>query len=628
MPHNQLNALRRSQAIMPFGPGAVLDVRAQGGGLASVVIAGLEAWDASAPPAGLDNGQVTHEPRLERTLRVGGFRLPPVVPESMQNRKETPHLLGVRFPDYLQCTKCHLIGPAKKWAREPGSAAKYCDRCSTGPKARRYVVPVRFVTACENGHIEDFPWDMWVGHRPDCSHGRYNFLKLEGTARSGLAGLVLRCPKCEAFRSMEGALSKEAMKGIGASCRGKRPWLPQGNDETGCTAPYRAMLRGASNMYFGVTASALDIPPWSDPLQKRLARWWGEIVALDTPEERADLIRLLKLPSKLAMDPDTLLREVESRLASLSNTAASGVAALRLEEYRQLTNERAVPLDESTEFETRGVVVPLDLRVWFSKIVSVLRLREVRALTGFTRIRPWAEEGIAGQQISRLSVRPKNWLPAIEVRGEGVFLELNRETLAAWEPAFADRAASVHADYQRDWSERTGGGTPPKTVTPRLLLIHSLAHALMRQLSIECGYATASLRERLYVGTGAQDMAGLLIYTATTDSEGTLGGLSRQADPDRFAPIVYRGVRAMEWCSTDPLCITLVRSLSDPLNRAACHACMLAPETACEEMNRLLDRATLIGTRGPGKSSRLSGFFEGMFAGGSSSPAEGAPTCR
>ena len=431
MPHQQLNPLRRSQAIMPFGPGAVLDVRAQDGGLASVVIAGLEGWDACAPPAGLDNDQVTHEPRLERTLRVGGFRLPPVVPQSLQDRKETPHLLGVRFPEYLQCTKCHLIGPSSKWGRDPGGAGKFCDRCSLGPKSRRYVVPVRFVTACENGHIDDFPWDMWVRHRADCQNGRYGMLHLEGTARSGLAGLVLRCPKCEASRSMEGALSKDAMKGIGASCRGKRPWLPKGNDEQNCTAKYRAMLRGASNMYFGVTASALDIPPWSDPLQKRLTRWWGEIVALETPSERADLIRLLKLASKLSMDPDTLLQEVERRVAALSSTATSGVAALRLEEYCQLTNERAAALDETTEFETRGVVVPLDLRHWFSKIVSVLRLREVRALRGFTRIRPWAEEGVAGQHISRLSVRPKNWLPAIEVRGEGVFVELNRSALAA-----------------------------------------------------------------------------------------------------------------------------------------------------------------------------------------------------
>ena len=123
-------------------------------------------------------------------------------------------------------------------------------------------------------------------------------------------------------------------------------------------------------------------------------------------------------------------------------------------------------------------------------------------------------------------------------------------------------------------------------------------------------------------------MAGLLIYTATTDSEGTLGGLSRQADPDRFAPIAFRAIRAMEWCSTDPLCITLVRSLSDPLNRAACHACMLAPETACEEMNRLLDRATLIGTRGSGIATRLPGFFEGMLASAGGSATNGRPACQ
>jgi hypothetical protein len=127
-------------------------------------------------------------------------------------------------------------------------------------------------------------------------------------------------------------------------------------------------------------------------------------------------------------------------------------------------------------------------------------------------------------------------------------------------------------------------------------MIHSLAHALMRQLTLECGYSTASLRERLYVSDGVDGMTGLLIYTATSDSDGTLGGLQRRAGPDLLGPTILGALKSVQWCSSDPLCISGLTAAPDSHSIAACHSCMLMPETSCEMHNRFLDRTLLIGS--------------------------------
>src|SRR5262249_40336247 len=148
-----------------------------------------------------------------------------------------------------------------------------------------------------------------------------------------------------------------------------------------------------------------------------------------------------------------------------------------------------------------------------------------------------------------------------------------------------------------EWKSRRTDKTPlPKPITPRMLLVHTFAHSLIRQLTLDCGYSSTALRERLYVGYSPTPMAGLLIYTATGDDDGTLGGLQRQGDPARIGRTVVAAVRSQVWCSSDPLCIEDMLAPRDKLSLAACHACVLAPETACEEFNRFLDRAIMVGT--------------------------------
>jgi hypothetical protein len=601
---NDIGKVRRSAVLANFAPGAVADFRS-GHAAISGVIAGLEEWDRSAGPGGLVNPQVIHEPRLERKLGVKGFRLPFVVDEEWKDKDGNPdtrRLVAARMPRWLQCPLCERIAPASQWSNDPGRAERFCPACNRGqsPQDRRYCVPVRFVFACEAGHLDEFPWHQWVGHESDCQERRFLHLTSRGP---GLAGLILSCPKCKSSRSMDGIFSDATWNGY--TCSGKRPWLA-GADEV-CAKHPRAVQRGASNLYFPVMASALSIPPWSDELQEQLGIYWDPIVQVN-PEQRAQFIATLAqsvlgdVLHSLGLTADTLAREISRRLDLLERP---DILDIRGEEYRQFSLGTGDAARGGRDFECRPELVPSGLAPYFDRILRVVRLREVRALRGFTRINPPDDED--GADVAALSATKMDWLPGIEVRGEGIFLQLSEARLQDWEVRqnIGARAARVNEAWQSEWHDRHPDAPPPYDITARMLLIHTLAHALMRQLTLECGYSSAALRERLYVGDGEQPMAGLLIYTSTSDADGTLGGLQRQGTGNRLAHTIPAALRAIEWCSSDPLCIGDMMAGTDGLSLAACHACVLAPETACERFNRFLDRAMLIGA----SDDRATGYF-------------------
>lgn len=609
MPRNSLGSLRRSAVASLFGPGAVIDFRA-GDAPVSAVAAGLEEWDQNFRPAGLLNEQSVHEARLQKKLGVRGFRLPPVLPERLFGKDDDRSLVAVRFPSWQQCPACNRIAEARAWADEPGQPGLHCPSCTQkAPRQRKvYVVPVRFVMACEAGHLDEFPWHWWVGHRESCPKPR--FLKL-ASKRPGLAGLFVSCPTCHAERSMDGVFSEATWNAL-ADCQGRTPWRAGPADR--CAHKPRAVQRGASNLYFPVVESALSIPPWTDRLQEAIGADWHRFISIEDPAERALLVKLMSREQAFQQTLDDLGLTGESFLAALDarirEHAAIDTEDLRSAEYRQFTSGMA---DRGTEreFEMRPQTVPASIAPWISTIVKVVRLREVRALTGFTRIHPPGDS--KSPNVAPLSRSKLEWLPAIEVRGEGIFLELAEEALRLWETqeAVVSRIAELDKRWQADWRDRFPDSPVPFRLTPRRVLVHSFAHSLMRQLTLDCGYASTSLRERLYAGDPESGMAGLLIYTATPDDDGTLGGLQREGDPVRIARSIQAAIQAQAWCSSDPLCIEDLHTGSSGLSLAACHACVLAPETSCEEFNQFLDRALLVGT----PTNAMVGFFNQLIVG-------------
>jgi len=588
--------IRRSAVISTFGPGAVVDFRSAGGAV-SAVVAGLDEWEGRASGSFGASCLRVHEPRLERALNVSHFVIPPVAAESNveENRPETRPIPAVRFPQYLQCPRCNRIAPVGKWRDEPGKIYRYCPKCThESPGGKKvFVYPVRFIMACENGHLDEFPWDDWVEHKSDCNYKQGGFLKLE-SKYPGISGLILSCPECGVYRSMDGIFSAGKMQKH--RCRGKRPWL-SGVDEV-CDRTPRVIQRGASNIYFPVTGSALSIPPWSDRLQQALGYYWRPILYTE-PSNREFFIKnilhreLAPILRDLQLTPDDLVTIINQRVKRYSGDE---ILDLRGAEYRQFTSGVDNECNGDHEFEIRNEEVPEFLEPYFARIVRAVRLREIRALKGFTRVLPPGGD-INDTNIAPISLEKKDWLPAIEVRGEGIFLEINAEPLRTWErnTEVMDRANSINRGWQDEWQSRYQKGTP-FSITPRFLLAHTFSHALMRQLTLECGYSGASLNERLYIRDETPEMCGVLIYTATSDSDGTLGGLQRQGTTERIARTIAGAIRSMEWCSSDPLCIEGMTAARESHSKAACHACCLAPETSCEHFNKFLDRGVLVGT--------------------------------
>ena len=613
----RVGKIRRSHVVTTYGPGAIIDFRApKTGAPLSGVLAGLEEWDRAAlNRKGLMHPQVIHEPRLERRLLVQGFRLPPVKPARKGKVDPSDNLdvlPVVRFPEWLQCPRCNSLRRARDWNCDPGKAERWCGPCSDDG-SKIFAVPVRFVVACEDGHLDEFPWKRWIG----CNCGETNLiLDMDGP---GLSGKIVRCRNegCEGeAKSMEGAFHKDALRRLGHCCLGKEPWIAAGISGRCDKAP-RVLQRGASNVYWSISESALDIPPFASDLSDQFGTYWPAFNRAK-PEKWADLIDTLDMPTLMGKPAPVILRMLQEWRRALDED--DGKQPIEWAEYMKFGESVREPISMK-EFQTEPTVVAPELAPYLSGVVLAKRLREVRALSGFTRIHPPGGMFRAkSQQKGKLSVQPQTWLPAIALRGEGIFLKFDDEALREWEgrKSVGDRVdefngrlwdsliAEVRSESEREDLDKLFVSW--RASAARFLLIHAFSHALMRRLSLECGYGSSALRERLYVGAGALEMAGVLIHTGSPDSEGTLGGLVRQGQPDRLWDSVIGAVRENTWCSSDPVCITGAMTLSSPRNGAACHACLLVPETSCQHFNTLLDRAFLVGT----PSQPDLGFFRSL----------------
>ncbi|GGU13564.1 DUF1998 domain-containing protein [Streptomyces coeruleorubidus] len=581
-------AVRRAQAITTYGVGSLIAVDQE-----SFIVSGLDeaeqSWNGDESPK-------IYERRLARVLGVDYFRLPPASDDTSKDG-----LRVRRFPLTHSCPECTELQKHSDF--NPLAGRSVCGTCEVD------LVPSRFVVACESGHLGEFPYWQWVHRSTDrdatpigqCG-GR---LKLRSSGRtSSLRSILVSCTCGQAPEvSMEGSFRRNALKDLGLKCRGPRPWLGTSAPAQECGLPLRTLQRGSSSVWQPVVKSALSIPPWSSGREDPLAEHWD---ALRQYDSREHVEIYLKGAFKGGECP-VPLDEVMTLLAAEREEDSDGETAptfdhryraLRDKEYERLRSgndeiehsrdEQFVcetPLGDQSVLDPLGVTGPM----------LVKKLREVRALKAFTRLID--AESTTDSKEMPLSERPLRWLPAMEVRGEGVFLRLDEERLDTWEkaPAVAARVERMRTAHQRVLEQRADNPSRavPSPATPRMVLLHTLAHVLINEWSLESGYPAASLRERLYA---ADHMAGVLIYTATSDSAGSLGGLVAQGEPELLDRTVRSAVRRAEWCSSDPLCMETAVSGTDGTNLAACHTCVMLPETSCEHNNILLDRALLVGT--------------------------------
>lgn len=609
--------VRAGQAITTFGTGAMVDFIDQ-----TLMAAAPEYWG---------RGRTIHDERLEKVLGVNEFKAP--LPFEEYNRG----LPFVRFPEWYFCPNCRRFKPITEWENDFKKYKLSNDSSNEMRKpqcleCRTQLVPARIVVACENGHIHDFPWVEWVHYKKNKEICKNPKLKIKtGASSSGLEGIRVECTNCNTSTTMAGSFGKSVFedfvnglikKGIPVEknlfrCKGAMAW--KGGSEH-CDIYPRTLQRGASNVYFPKIESSIVIPPYSDKLTLEIEQSDAFEKLIDLLNKKTkkgkkeefieeDLEDYLEDIAKEIRKDKSIIRKIVERKINYNNEEydASVITKNKYkeEEYKALTGQMPSDNFDSSDFIIQHMDIAQYNMSELSKVVLVKKMREVRALTGFARINP-PDQNIIGEDGNRhlksklVSIKEEdtNWYPATEVRGEGIFIEFSSKIINKWieeNPIVRYRAEKLHNKYVKIAMER---GYSYRIITPKFIFLHTLSHLLIRELSFECGYSSASIRERIYCNEieDEYDMSGIFIYTASGDSEGTLGGLVRQGKADVLPKTIFNAVNKARWCSSDPVCIESAGQGRDSLNISACHACALVSETSCEEFNVFLDRAMVVGT--------------------------------
>ncbi|MEU1603112.1 DUF1998 domain-containing protein [Micromonospora matsumotoense] len=592
----RVGALRANQLLHTYGVGAVADLPSL-----SVLTLGLEHWD-------LARSTVVTEQRLLAAVRrrlgaqVQTLRLPPHLPETSDLHDEWARV-GVPvalFPTWLRCsdTRCNRLAPVDAGLFDliPSylpDRNRYVHNCRGSGGSRPTAVPARFVLACDNGHLDDFPWSYFVhrGADPGAGHS----LKLSERGSTGeTVNIFVSCDECDRSRPISDAIGLPAEQNLPA-CRGRHPHL---GSYAQCDAPTRTLALGATNSWFPLQLPVISIPRADHPVDQVVADFWGTLGLLAGLDEAT---------AKMIMQTQTCWAELEPYGVD------HAWAAIRRHARAEPTDDDSDHLDlltpewraftsgtdaELPDFTTRTERVPDRHREWLHRVVLVPRLRKVAALYGFTRIDApeWNVLDTPERRRAPISAQDPVWVPCAEMRGEGIFLRFDESRILDWEhrPEVKDREQTLISAHDRWRAQRQ---LPPgQWPGLRYLLLHTFAHVLIRELALECGYSAAGIGERIYAQTGETPTAGILLYTAAPDSEGTLGGLVSLGRADRLGPLIERGLEAARLCSSDPLCAEHDPTVHGRLSAAACHACLFAAETSCERGNHYLDRALLVDT--------------------------------
>ena len=621
-------SIRYNQIIAPFGPGSIFEFKSQ-----SFIINTIDYWQEA-------NGKQIKEPRLTEVLGVERL----LTPGSSGDPKHS-FVKITRFPVWHFCSnkKCNKLQKFTKKI-EPDEKPT-CIDCDSP------LIPMRFVLACSKGHVQDVPWDLWVHKKNHQCSGKNNMKFYSDGKSGGLESLFVECSDCKSKESLHQITSIENIERLKWQCFGSFPWyfnpVP-----VKCRMIPRVLQKGSSNIHFGSIRSSIDIPPSGKNLSEDT-----EFNAVRQDEEFKSLLAFIKMKNGdtsileseemldqmcyVLIDRRGLTKEVivdllkQDYLNSLTNQAASSVKAeysetdFRHDEYKTFTGRISISDYPTLVFQNMNDsilgylstekdkkirrIVEYSMQT-IRKIVKIERLRIVTAFEGFSRLdtpnypgrddnnaiqfKDYDDKKSAAKKIPAYGLGKTNWLPAVENYGEGIFIELNDSFFRKnFMPAFINRIKKIEKP-------------------PLYVLLHTLSHLLIRELAYECGYPSASIRERLYYSDeSGKKMAGMLLYTAAGDSQGSMGGLAAMADPEKFFPLLFNAVRSAEWCSNDPLCIESDTQGINNSNLAACHSCSLLPETSCEYFNSGLDRALITGYSDEKKIFN-EGFFSEFIKGG------------
>ena len=557
--NNKLGELRPNQIITTFGPGAIVDAIKD-----SVTVLDINYWK--------DKGKKIIDGRLASYLGVDCFYMP--------KTSYTGDVPVISFPSTHVCSnvKCGRLFDA----RENFNLERYLRFGITCPDCYKPVYPARFIMICENGHMDDFPWNWWVHKGSGSCKGKLKTYSTGNT--STLADMWVECEICGAKRSMSGATQAENFSSL--CCSGHHHFRPKSGNEK-CNKKVIPSQRGASNVYFSVNRSAISIPPWINPLYNLI-------------DEHFSSIELLK--SVMGADKGVAAAYNEffkkyTREEFYEALARRMSNIIEFKEIKQMEYDAIIhhsdPAYASNKkhFKAEEDSLPSYLKPYFSRIIRITRLREVKVLLGFTRVDAPDPDADNQSNVVYLSKgKSEKWLPAAEINGEGVFIEFNKETLEKWLDIPSVKTLSLR--YEEVYTEfcNAKGWTLNVKRNATYVLMHTFAHLLIKQMSMTSGYSSSAIRERIYF---SEKMTGILLYTGSADKEGSLGGLVELGSVSKLVPLMKEAFQEALLCTNDPECMSNTPA-GNNLNGASCHSCCMISETACENGNRMLDRGLVV----------------------------------
>lgn len=587
-PHGEI---RRSQVVTTFGPGAMMDLPNH-----SVLIAGLDFWSKG--------GEEIVEPRLTTKLatilEVPTIRLmsPPI-----EQDDPTAPSTGIdcfQFPEWFITQDLDSVEPKSTTRsrmlvhRKALTRGKFIDL----NRKKRAVVPIRFVRACRCGHIGDIDWYRFVHGGPTECSGKHRQLWIDERGTSGdLSEIWIRCECGKAERNMTQAVQSQSRALL--PCDGARPWLGMSTREQ-CNEPNRLLIRTASNAYFPQTMSVISLPDRDETVKQAIDAAWEYVEAVENIEELRYERKKAKVKAALEGITD---EEAFGEISARKNATPKDEKTVKVAELETLiaANEDIGEDRPNGNFYARALPRSVWDQKWMqpiARVVLVHRLREVVAQVGFTRFEPAAPQtdGELEMGVRRASLaREVSWLPAVENKGEGIFLQFKTDAIEKWiaRKDVQSRGSRLDAGFQA-WLHEHHGSHRKFPGLPYLML-HSFSHMLITAMALECGYPASSIRERIYSMPGIG--YGVLLYTGSADSEGTLGGLIQIGR--RIHEHVKNALDLGELCSNDPVCAQHEPQNAHEhrfLHGAACHGCLLIAETSCEQQNDFLDRALVVPT--------------------------------
>jgi hypothetical protein len=645
----KVGSARPSSLLYTYGPGAIMDLPNF-----AVMPAGLDDWEPIWRRR--DHIRSILEPRLLDVVRlhlgpqVDALRPFPWQPKRMGMNSEGSDL-GIPsrvFPQWFRCTGCDYLGPLPRFHYtnthpfRPDLAQFVHRNCpgrggKSNKKSGSPAVPAQHLLTCTNGHLDEFPYALWVHRGKKCAKAELPDLKMRDANVGKSVGSIIACASCGQTRGMAEAQGSVGREKLPQTCRGRHPHLNAFDNQ--CDARPALIMMGASNLWFASTQSIIVMPRTDAEEKEALADKLRVELGVQQVKQFASQIDVIKAlagaknidlsgldDADIATAIADVLAPADSEEERQEKLAAWDPVDLLVPEWRYLQKPALFPQQQNSS----GLMVTEmqrgpGLQPKINRVVAVNQMKKVNAVLGFTRLDEMDRVNDLASRLVKLTRNGKpTWVPATEDRGEGIFLQLDLDAVASWENSVLSSALweahrqAHRRNFARRFSETAKNIDPDlRLPAPRYWLLHTFSHALIREMAMSSGYGAASLTERIYGWSASaqrEAAAGLMICTTASDSEGTLGGLVALSEPERLQRLVVAALRRVSRCSSDPVCAMRTPSApEDFLHGAACHCCSFASETSCEKANRFLDRRFLVSLPSA-ISDTVPGFFGSLDA--------------